>query len=138
MRGREEGLGRCLVGRCGVGSMVETEMVSFRKWGERNWNLKKGVKVLKLGGPFFLLEFEDEEEAKRVLKRGAHRYKDNLLHLERWSEEARCLQLGSQAKEVWVRVVGLPLHCWSGEMFKRIGDCCGGFIEVDEETKKFS
>ncbi|RVW86554.1 hypothetical protein CK203_045694 [Vitis vinifera] len=92
LRGREEGLGRCLVGRCGVGSMVETEMVSFRKWGSATGILKK----------------------------------DNLLHLERWSEEARCLQLGSQAKEVWVRVVGLPLHCWSGEMFKRIGDCCGG------------
>ena len=37
-----------------------------------------------------------------------------------------------------MRVVGLPLHCWSGELFKRIGDCCGGFVEVDEETKNFS
>ena len=76
---------------------------------------------------------------QRVLKRGTRCYKDKLLHLESWSEEARCLQLGSQAKKVWVRVVGLPLHYWSGEMFKRIGDCCGGYVEVDEETKiKFS
>ena len=60
-----------------------------------------------------------------------------MLHLERWSEEAGCLQVGSQAKEFWVRVVGLLLHCWSGEMFKRIDDCCGGFVEVDE-TKSCS
>ena len=73
-----------------------------------------------------------------MLKRGTRRFKDKVLHLERWSEEGRCLQIGTQAKDVWVRVVGLPLHCWSGELFKRIGDCCGGFVEVDEETKIFS
>ncbi|KAL6332120.1 hypothetical protein AAG906_025791 [Vitis piasezkii] len=66
------------------------------------------------------------------------RYKDKLLHLERWSEEAGCLRLGSSAKEVWVRVVGIRLHCWSGGKFKKIGDCCEGLLEVDEETKRFS
>nr|CAN79711.1 hypothetical protein VITISV_009623 [Vitis vinifera] len=64
--------------------------------------------------------------------------KDKLLHLERWSEEAGCLEVGSQTKEVWVRVVGLPLYCWSEELFSRMGDCCGGFVEVDEETKNLS
>ena len=132
LRNREEGLGRCLVERWDDGSVVETEMVLVRKWGERSWNLKKGMKVLKLGGPFMLLEFEDEEEAERVLKRGTRRFKDKVLQLERWSEEAGCLQVGSQAKEVWVRVVGISLHCWNEDMFKRIGDYCGGFVEVDE------
>ena len=135
MRNREEGLGRCLVERWDDGSVVETEMVLVRKWGERSWNLKKGMKVLKLGGPFMLLEFKDEEEAERVLKRGTRRFKDKVLQLERWSEEAGCLQVGSQAKEVWVRVVRFPLHCWNEDMFKRIGDYYGGFVEVDEETK---
>ncbi|WKA00682.1 hypothetical protein VitviT2T_019018 [Vitis vinifera] len=93
---------------------------------------------MKLGEPFFLLEFEDEGEAERVLNRGTRRFKDRLLHLERWNEEAGCLQVGSQTKEVWVRVVGLPLHCWSEEMFKSIGDCCGGLVEVDEDTKNLS
>ena len=83
LRGREDVLGRCLVSRWGFGSVVEWEMASFRKWGERFWNLKKDMKVLKLGRAFFLLEFEDEDEAERVLKRGTHRYKDKLLHLEK-------------------------------------------------------
>ena len=46
----------------------------------------------------------------------------------------RCLWNGRQAKEVWVEVVGLPLHLWSREVFKSIGESCGGFIVVDEET----
>ena len=61
--------------------MVELELDSLRKWEECFWNLKKDMKVMKLGGTFFLLEFEDEEEAERVLKRGMRRYKDKLLHL---------------------------------------------------------
>ena len=52
--------------------------------------------------------------------------------------ETGCLKARSQTKYVWVRVVGLPLHCWSEEIFKRIGDCCGGFVEVDGETKNGS
>ena len=117
---------------------MEMEISSIRNWGKRRWNLRKGVKVMKLGEPFFLLEFEDEGEVERVLNRGMCQFKDKLLHLERWSEEAGCLQVGSQTKEVWVRVVGFPLHCWSEELFTRIGDCCGGFVEVDEETKNLS
>ena len=34
--------------------------------------------------------------------------------------------------------MGLPLHCWSEKIFKRIGDCCRGFVEVDGETKNCS
>ena len=33
-----------------------------------------------------------------------------------------------------MRVVGLPLHLWNHEVFKLIGDGCGGFIVVDNKT----
>ena len=92
MRNREEGLGRCLVGGWYDGLVVEMELFSIRKWGECNWNLKKGMKVLSMGGPFMLLEFKDEEEVERVLKRGTERFKDKVLQLEGWSEEAGWLK----------------------------------------------
>ena len=31
-------------------------------------------------------------------------------------------------------MVGLPLHLWTGEILKRVGDCCGGFVAMDEGT----
>ena len=46
----------------------------------------------------------------------------------------RCFWNESHVKEVWVRVVGLPLHLWSREVFKRIGENYGGFIVVDKEN----
>ena len=33
-----------------------------------------------------------------------------------------------------MRVVGLSLHLWSHEVFKRIDNGCGGFVAVDEDT----
>ena len=42
---REEQLGRCLVGRWGDDSILETELISLRRWGERLWNLKRGVRL---------------------------------------------------------------------------------------------
>ena len=111
LRNRENGLGRCLVGSWGTGSVGEPELQTFRKWGEHIWNLRKGLRVLSMGGPLMMLEFEDEEEAERTLKRGTRKFKDKVLHLERWSMEAGCLKARSQTKDVWVRVVGLPFHC---------------------------
>ena len=48
-----------------------------------------------------------------------------------------CSQNGELVKDVWVRVVGLPLHFWSREVFRKIGDCCGGFVVLDEDTAAF-
>ena len=34
-----------------------------------------------------------------------------------------------------MRIVGLPISLWSPEILKRVGDECGGFIAVDDQTK---
>lgn len=47
------------------------------------------------------------------------------LHLERWKPEVGCCRNGVAPKEAWVRILGLPLHLWIREVFKKIGDCCG-------------
>ena len=35
---------------------------------------------------------------------------------------------------VWVSILGLPLHLWGRNLFKRFGDFCGRFVAVDENT----
>ena len=69
-----------------------------------------------------------------MLLRGLRSFKKSLLHLERWAPKVGCSQNCERVKEAWVRVVGLPLHFWSREVFKNIGECCGGFVAVDEDT----
>lgn len=56
----------------------------MRCWGAFQWNLKGGLNVARLGGGPFLFEFENKDEAERVLHRGIQHFKENILHLERW------------------------------------------------------
>ena len=57
------------------------------------------------------------------------------VRLEHWSPRSGCWAEAEERKEVWVRIVGLPISLWSPEILKRVGDECGGFITVDEQTK---
>ncbi|RVW73524.1 hypothetical protein CK203_060047 [Vitis vinifera] len=84
------------------------ELDFVRRWTHQYWLLKGNLSVAVLGRGLFLFEFETPSEIERVLD--------------------------SFANEAWVRVVGLPLHLWSHEVFKRIDDGCGGFVAVDEDT----
>ncbi|RVX17736.1 hypothetical protein CK203_004224 [Vitis vinifera] len=64
--------------------------------------------------------------------------KDKVLFLEKWYSEVGCFCNGANANEAWVRVVGLHLHIWSREVFKLIGDDCGGLIVVNENTNSMA
>ena len=45
-----------------------------------------------------------------------------------------CSSQGNSEEKAWVRVVGLPVHLWSRKIMEKIGDACGGFLAVDEDT----
>ncbi|RVW84524.1 hypothetical protein CK203_041270 [Vitis vinifera] len=127
---------RCLVGSWGHTPLLDPDMYALESWGRTHWNIKGGLKFARIGGPLLLIEFENKDEADKVLLRGSRWFKESTLHLDRWDPKVGCSQNGERAESVWVRVVGLPLHFWSQEAFRKIGDCCGGFVAVDENTAK--
>ena len=87
-----------------------------------------------LGKGLLLFDFELPSEAERVLTRGKKKsIKENFIILDRWNLKVRCFCKDSVANEAWLKVVEFPLHFWSHEVFKRIGDGCGGFVAVDED-----
>ena len=90
-----------------------------------------------LGSGLFLVEFEVAEEAERVLRRGIQRFEDKLFHLERWGPEVGCFRVRVHINQCWVRVVGLPIHFWSQEVFRKLGDSYGGFVAMDNNTTNF-
>ena len=97
-----------------------------------NWRLKKGVDLFLLGGVLILFKFDSFEDAKEVMHRDLRRFL-NKLSLQRWSLKMVCSRSVLHAKEVWVRLVRLPLHLWEMTLFKYLGDCCESFVAVDED-----
>ena len=39
-------------------------------------------------------------------------------------------------REAWVRIVGLPISLWDRAILRRIGEECGGFLDIDAKTEK--
>lgn len=138
VRGRLEHLKHCLIGRWGSISAPFPELDYVRFWTRHNWEVKGKLSIVGLGRVIMLFDFEQAQEAERVLARGIRNIKENWLFLDRWNPEVGCSLKDSFAAESWVRVVGLPLHLWSFEVFKNIGDGCGGFLAVDEGTRSMS
>ena len=126
-----------MVGRWGQTPLSYPDMFALESWGRSMWNIEGGLKFARLGGPLLLIEFENKEEADKVLLRGNRWFKESILHLDRWDPKVGCSQNGERAESVWVRVVGLPLHFLSQEAFRKIGDCCGGLVAVDVNTANF-
>ncbi|RVW26431.1 hypothetical protein CK203_086137 [Vitis vinifera] len=133
-------LGEALWVHVGEGDLLSREEQLSRclEWAYERWSLKGGLKISSLGGALVLFEFEDKVEADLVLLRGSRCLKMREFFLQKWEPEVGCCRNGSHPKEVWVKVIGLPFHLWSREVFKSIGESCRGFIAVDEEIAFFS
>ncbi|RVW96961.1 hypothetical protein CK203_032292 [Vitis vinifera] len=136
--GRLEQLGRCLVGRWDKVENHPPALDYLKNWAVHAWLLKGKLDIAVMGGGLILFEFELMSEAERVLARGKRKVLGSVLMMERWHPEVGCFSNGAFASEVWVRVVGLPLHLWNREVFKLIGDGCGGFIAVDNKTESMT
>ncbi|TMW93267.1 hypothetical protein EJD97_011942, partial [Solanum chilense] len=72
-------------------------------------------------------------EACRV-KAGDWFWKGRKLTLEWWSPVAGSKLTSKKSDHKWIKVFGIPLHAWSSETFQFIGDKCGGYVGVDEDT----
>ena len=81
-----------------------------------------------------LLEFDSLDEAKWVLENGRRSFRGDFLHLEWWNPTIGCARRKDQAKEAWIRVLGLPLNLWTCEIFRMINDSCGGYLACDKDT----
>ena len=89
--------------------------------------------VMFLNKDVLFLEFVKPEDAKWVFEAGRRSFRGNPLQLEWWHPDSGCVKRKDMVYEALLRVVGLPLHLWTGEILERIEDSCGGLIALDKE-----
>ena len=61
--------------------------------------------------------------------------KEALYSWNGLSPESGCIRRKDLVQEAWIRVVGLPLHLWTPEILRKLGDACGGFVALDKNTE---
>ena len=124
----------CLVGWWEEASSPILELEAVRRWVISSWMPKGRLNLVRLDRKLLLFKLETLSKADRVLKFGRWSLRGYPLQLERWNQNLCCVQSTDWGKEVWVKVVGLPVHLWNRKVLKKIGNECGGFIAMDEDT----
>ena len=124
----------CLIGRWKIKPANYPRAEELETWFRAAWRLNEKVRIMGLNEDLLLLEFNSPKKAKWVLESGRRSFKGGVLQLDWWSPETGCIRSRGVVQEAWIRVVGLPLHLWSPEILRRIGDACGGFVDEDKET----
>uniref|UniRef100_A0A1S3Y886 DUF4283 domain-containing protein n=1 Tax=Nicotiana tabacum TaxID=4097 RepID=A0A1S3Y886_TOBAC len=66
---------------------------------------------------------------------GERHWNGRKLSLEWWTPVAGT-DLASKRSELrWIKAFDIPLHAWSLDTFKTVGEFCGGYVGVDEDIK---
>ena len=127
-------LKNCLVGSWKERPDALSSVKEVESWAKAVWRLKGGLMVAFLNNDLLIFEFEDAEEANYALEEGRRTFRGGRLNLERWNPDSGCVKMKNQLNKVWVRIVWLPLHLWTCDDLRMIGDGCGGYLATDEET----
>ncbi|WMV09785.1 hypothetical protein MTR67_003170 [Solanum verrucosum] len=127
-------LKRCVVGYCREELKEKPTLADIRRWSSTNWKKAFGVNIYEFNGDSFLFEFPNKHMAEQTLKR-QWRWKNCSFHMEWWNPFIGRIPNSLTVKEIWITLVGIPLHLRSQKVFREIGGVCGGWIATEEETE---
>lgn len=130
-------LDKCLVGRFNDSFHNNPNSDTIQRWFYKRWKTTAGLKVSPISHNLFLFEMPSRQEAATV-KVGDWFWNGRRLSLNGWSP---LVDLGMKvlpSGDLWIKAFGIPLHAWSESSFRKIGELCGGYVDIDEDTKKRS
>uniref|UniRef100_A0A0V0IP25 Putative ovule protein n=1 Tax=Solanum chacoense TaxID=4108 RepID=A0A0V0IP25_SOLCH len=135
MESHENGLlKRCLVGHLEGGNKEKRTLSEVRRWSSLLWKKAFGVNIYEMYGGKFSLNSPTGTWQNKPYK-GKWNWKNQRFNLEWWFPLVGCTPNNILTKETWVRIIGIPLHLWSSQVFQEIGNLCGGWVATEEETE---
>ncbi|CAN0926378.1 hypothetical protein LINGRAHAP2_LOCUS35308 [Linum grandiflorum] len=104
----------------------------FRQWARQQWGIAYDSTFTSIGDDLWLLVCPSADEVQRILHLNRCRFKNIDIQMDVWIEDAGRSSVMSKLEVAWIRVRGIPLHLRSKDLYRCIGDFCGGFICSEE------
>ncbi|KAJ1389174.1 Zinc knuckle CX2CX4HX4C [Sesbania bispinosa] len=95
------------------------------------WNSPKGFKVVDLGDKCFQFFFDSGKDADRVIRGNPWIFRNSWLLLRKWDREVKPEDMSFTKAQIWLQIWGLPVHCRTKQMGRRLGVCMGTVMEAD-------
>lgn len=109
----------------------------LKRWTDEIWgSLLKELPVVRvLARGWFALQFHRPEYTQWILSQFWH-IELALVLLKRWDPlfDPEREQLG--AGPIWVHLPGLPMQFWTAQVFRRIGDALGTYLDHDKSYEQ--
>ncbi|KAF3631112.1 hypothetical protein FXO38_26792 [Capsicum annuum] len=122
-------LSKCLIGCFNDTFNFSPKLEVIQKWFTNRWQVTAGLKVTPISHHQFLFDFPSTQEANRV-KAGEWFWNGRKLSLRWWPSVSGSEMISQRKEQRWIKAFGIPLHSWTLDTFRTIGDRCGVFIEA--------
>lgn len=120
------------LGRKPSGGVSRRHFVRGRQWIANSWKRHHGINIYKMGHNRFLFECPSKTAADHTIS-GEWFWKCQKFALQWWSVTST--STFERLDQGWIRVVGIPLHLWSQNIFHEIGNFSSGWIQTEEERE---
>jgi hypothetical protein len=121
----------CLVGKLLADRYVGKDVI--KREMKKGWRPTRRVDFKVVGENLFLLEFEDEDDKRRVLKGRPWIFEDSLFSVKDFDGLSTLSETSFERAEFWVRMFNLPLACMGKEVGFQIGSTMGTVTEVETD-----
>ncbi|KAF3635734.1 hypothetical protein FXO37_25838 [Capsicum annuum] len=109
-------------------------LADARRWASSTWKKAFGVNIYEMAVHTFLFEFPNKHMTEQIVQR-EWIWRKLMVQLQWWTSLIGCISAQHKRESTWIRAMGLPLHLWFNETFQEIGDRCGGWLRIEEETE---
>ncbi|CAN0873197.1 hypothetical protein LINGRAHAP2_LOCUS10312 [Linum grandiflorum] len=117
--------------RLGGLPMAESDWVLFQAWVGKSWGSTMEERR-PLADDLWLIKLLTIEDVARIMRLGRWIFRDRVIDADGWFHYAGRSRVDFEQGRVWIRIDGIPLHLRSIELFRQMGNFCGGFLDFDE------
>ncbi|GFZ18132.1 hypothetical protein Acr_26g0014010 [Actinidia rufa] len=123
---------QCLVGTLTDWKGAVPTSNELERWCNAEWGIGTPVKVKDMNGSQYMFILPSKAEVRSVRNK-RWKFEESRLELNVWEGRCGCFE-DKNKPETQVRVLGLPVFLWSEELFRALGERCGGYIATATET----
>ncbi|XP_042944639.1 uncharacterized protein LOC122278524 [Carya illinoinensis] len=96
------------------------------------WKVSSSFSFQEVSTNLFVIVFECQEDARRVLKGKPWLFSSYVLVLKVFDGFTHLKQMKVDTEDFWIQLVNLPFVCMNREVGKQIGESIGVVKEIDE------
>ncbi|CAN1132626.1 hypothetical protein LINPERPRIM_LOCUS30184 [Linum perenne] len=105
---------------------------------QRSWGVNESAHISGLGDDLWLLRCQSSAEVDRIMSLGRTRFGTSQVFFDKWTLTAGRTEVLGASQMMWILARGIPLHLRSVDLFRQIGDLCGGYIDHDNKNCLFN